>query len=143
MAEPILQEIVEGAGRLLRAEREQVLGRQSARVARRIVLTLDSGRLWIEPSEEGGELAVRLLHGPGTQDQELVSADEEEPWWAPRGSPLCGAWAVSDAGTGAVGIDLQFRPDDENPKIVTLRLKKSQVHISALPKAQWLDASGH
>lgn len=142
MADPILQEIVEAGGKLLRVEREPVLGRQSARVARRVVLTLDTGRLWIEPSPDDRELALRLAPGAAAADESLASADEEDPWWALRGEELCGVWAASDAATDTAGVDLQFRRDDENPKIVMLRLRDSLVHISALPKAQWLDIRG-
>ncbi len=138
MPDPVLQEIVERGGRLLSVAHEPAPGRRSAAAARRIVLVLDTGLLRIEPSAGGGELAVRLLTGEDPGDRATVSADEEEPWWALRGDELCGAWAVSD--TGTVGVDLQFRRDDENPKIVMLRLKGSQVTISARPKADWLDS---
>jgi len=77
-----------------------------------LVLTFDVGAYLIESGERG--LRVARLAEPEDLPDGAVSADEEEPWWALLGHPLVRARELD------AEIGLQFRPDEDSPRTVTL-----------------------
>ena len=133
--EPILEAIWSPPARLLRPLCVPLAGARSARHCARVLLLLDVGTLEVAPAEEAGELAVRLLPGAADAPREAEPLDEEEPWWAVMGNPIHGAWAVSDEATEGRAIELQFRPDQPNPRRIRISLDGDAVRIATRPRS--------
>ena len=131
--EPVLAPIVDRTPRLLRTERLALRGVRNPARSGGLILTLEIGRLWILPGDKTGELAISLRAPSEESPAEAVSADEEDPWWALLGSELRGAWSLPDPAGGIAAIELQFRPDHANPKLVSLALLEGQLLVSARP----------
>lgn len=132
--EPVLGPLVQRSPRLLRSERLPVPAVRSPSRAAGLILTFELGRLWIRPGERSGELSVALRSPRDASPPDAVSADEDEPWWAILGSELRNAWARLDPSGKVAAIELQFRPDHANPKIVSLALQNGELHITAHAK---------
>jgi len=132
--ESVLVPLVERAPRLLRAERLPLRGVRGSTRCAGLILTLELGHLWILPGEQPGELSVALRDASEPSPPDAVLADEEEPWWAILGSELRNAWARPEPTGGIAAIELQFRPDSANPKVVSLALRSGELHVSARAK---------
>lgn len=133
--EEILTELMREDPRLLRVERVPVAGLAGTDRSHRIILTFDAGRLTIE--RVAGEAALRVAFGADEEDEDdTVRSDEDDPWWAVMGQPMVHAWAISSETTGIAELLVQFRPDGENPKLVSFRALESGLRVSAQPKAQ-------
>jgi hypothetical protein len=132
--EPVLEPLVQHTPRLLHAERLPLRGVRNPARSAGLILTLEVGRLWIRPGDNPGELAIALRDPRESSPPEAVSADEDDPWWAILGTELRNAWARPDPSGGLAVIELQFRPDHANPKIVALALKNGELHVSARAK---------
>jgi hypothetical protein len=132
--EPVLEPLVQHTPRLLHAERLPLPGVRNPARSAGLILTLEVGRLWIRPGEQPGELAIALRDPRETPPPEAVSADEDDPWWALLGTELRHAWARPEPTGGVAAIELQFRPDHANPKIVALALQNGELHVSARAK---------
>ena len=117
-----------GEPRLLRVERRPDRPGDASPL---LLLTFDSCRLLVEgvPDAPG----LRIAFGTELPDQAegLVPADEDEPWWAVIGQPLVRAWALSSPEGERAELELQFRGDGDNPKLVSLRLRGDRVLASA------------
>lgn len=114
--------IIEASGRLLRVDRDPVPGPAGARASTRLRLTFDVGALELHLDPQAGGLAASPP-GEGC----AVPANEEEPWWPLLGNPLC---RVSERGPGE--LLLQFRPDDDSPRILVAKGEAGGVAVRAL-----------
>ncbi|MGH0035872.1 MAG: hypothetical protein ACQGVK_12670 [Myxococcota bacterium] len=117
-AQSLFERAAQAGGQLLRVERLPDGGREG--LAPAFLLTFDVGRILL--TVEGG--ALRGDHLVSQQDvpSGLVDAAEEEPWWRLLGNPLHRVAAPRDG-----GLDLQFRADDANPRVVRLRARGALV----------------
>jgi hypothetical protein len=97
-------------------------------------LRFDRGQLQIRVEDAGLELE---LGGGAPLSSEAEALDEDDPWWTVIGQKLQGAWALVDTDQRRLAVELQFRPDDENPKIVTLEPRGPRIRARALAKAEW------
>ena len=123
-----LERWVQGGARLLRVERAPLRSTLDTRRALLLMLTFDRGRLVIGCGGDGLELAV-----PQSEEEvpeNLLPADEDDPWWTLMGTGLRDASDESD-GSRCAALHLRFRPDHENPRLVTLRASDGQLHISS------------
>jgi hypothetical protein len=136
--EPALQEICAQRPRLLRAERLPPRAVRSVLRARLLLLSFDRLQLSVRP--DVGTRSIELATGASLAGvlEDLIRADEEEPWWMLIGAPLVAAWRTPATDDVEGRVDLQFREDGSNPKIVGLQLASGQIRISAQPKADWL-----
>ncbi len=114
----LFERAVSGGGQLLRAEIAP-LGSNTDVVAA-LLLTLDLGRIAVtaEPAEQA--LKVEYLETADAAPGGLQDASEEEPWWRVLGSPIARAWSTASERGGPSGVCVQFRGDDQNPRVVSL-----------------------
>jgi hypothetical protein len=134
--EPTLQEICERHPRLLRVERVPARGQRSVLRAHALMLLFDRLQMSVRADPEAGALEIAASGAPMLED--ALRADEDEPWWMLLGAPLVAAWQTSDEKGGTARLELQFREDASNPKVVTLRLVHGRISIRAHPKETWL-----
>ena len=121
----LFERAVSGGGQLLRAEVRPLRGR-SDRVGA-IVFTFDLGRISIGIESRTSALTVDYLDPGDAAMPGLEDASEEEPWWRILGSPLARTWPAGPEHEGAVC--LQFRGDDQSPRIVTLEPRGRGISI--------------
>ena len=100
------------------------------------LLTFDVGRILVLPDREGACLALReVSNAEEVEEIQLLSLSEEEPWWRVVGQSLTRAWpgAHGEGASSSAGdpdeIRLQFRADEENPKVISLHYEGGRVHI--------------
>lgn len=136
LREPALREICERHPRLLRVERVPARGKRSVLRAHALMLLFDRLQLSVRADPEAQALEVAASGAPMLED--ALRADEDEPWWMLLGAPLVAAWQVSDAKGAGSTLEMQFRDDASNPKVVTLRLVGSHISVRAHPKDVWL-----
>lgn len=101
---------------------------------RALSLRFDRGELQVLLEDHG----IALEFGgaaPLSAEAELL--DESDPWWTVIGQPLCGASAQFDAEQRRTALELQFRPDGENPKLVIIEPRGARLRARGMPKAQW------
>ena len=116
-----LQRAADAGGRLLKAERLDPGGAGEAQRAAAFVLTLDVGRLLVSVDSARGDLTTFYLEPGAEAPAGLVDAIEDEPWWRVLGATLVRAWLGDTAqGGGGQGFRLQFREDDDHPRIIAL-----------------------
>ena len=120
----LFERAVAGGGQLLRAE--AALAGDSATRVSRLLLTFDVGRVLVRAEPATGSLAIDYVVDSDEAPPALTDVSEEEPWWRVLGQPLARAWPVDDAG-GSVCI--QFRADDQNPRLVSLEARGGAVAI--------------
>ena len=128
--EEILQELVRGEPRLLRVERRPDRPGDASPL---LLLTFDRCRLLVEGVPDAPGLRVAFGAELPGQTEGLVPVDEEEPWWAIMGQPLVRAWALSSPDAERAELELQFREDADNPKLVSLALQGDRVLATARP----------
>ena len=100
------------------------------------LLTFDVGRILVAPDAASGGL--RLTHVEQRDDVSgaLLPLEEEEPWWRVLGNPITRAWPASaHAGAVASGgepsdVRIQFREDEENPKVISFRFEGGAVRVT-------------
>jgi hypothetical protein len=132
--EEILGEVLEGAPRLLRVSLlpgRAGWGPPDGALARAYRLTLETGHLLIEvaPAAEG----IRVAFDLEEQEGDWEPGDEEDPWWTVLGQEVVRAWSLSGERSPRGGVELQFRPDGQNPKIVAFELRSAELEVSARP----------
>jgi hypothetical protein len=93
-----------------------------------VLLTFDVGRLAISIDAEKGALAIRFGPEAELDEGDAVRADEEEPWWTLMGHELTRARRGPDV------LELQFRADDQSPKLVTFALRDGAIHVAVRKK---------
>jgi hypothetical protein len=111
---PLLEAVALNRGILLRCS-----GKAHANRSRRLRLTFDIGI--VEPRAERSRLSFEV----STSEPEPTSLnvwDEEEPWWKVLGHPLV---LVEEHANECVR--LQWRHNDDNPKIIELSAKNDFV----------------
>jgi len=123
--EELLAELVHTGTRLLHIELHG---------PRALSLRFDRGQLQVLLEDGGLELE---LGGAGALSPAAEALDETDPWWTVIGQPLLGAWALVDTDQRRLAVELQFRPDDENAKIVTLEPRGPRIRARSLPKSEW------
>ncbi len=101
---------------------------------RALSLRFDRVELQILVEDGGIELE---LGGGSPLSQTAEALDETDPWWTLLGQPLMGAWSRLDADQRRLVLELQFRPDDESPKILTLEPHGPRIRARAVPKSAW------
>lgn len=112
----LFERTVRGGGQLLKAEVCPIGGR-SDRVSA-LLLTFDLGRIAVTVEPLTKALVVEYVEDSGGVPPGLEDAGEEEPWWRLLGSPVAHFWSIGPEHEGAVR--LQFRADDQAPRIITL-----------------------
>ena len=127
--EEILQELVRGEPRLLRVERRP---EKRGDTSPELLLSFDSCWLLVDRVPDAPGLRVASGTELPNPSEGLVPADEEEPWWAVMGQPLVRAWALSSAEGQRAELELQFRGDADNPKLVSLALRGDRILATAL-----------
>jgi hypothetical protein len=123
--EELLAELVRAGTRLLHVEMHG---------PRVLSLRFDRGGLQVRLEDGGLELE---LGAPSALDSEAEVHDEADPWWTVIGQPLQGVWSVVDTDRRRLVVELQLRPDDENPKIITLEPRGPRIRARSLPKSEW------
>jgi hypothetical protein len=114
------QRAAEAKGRILKAERLDPGGAGEAQRAVAFLVTFDVGRLLVSVDPDSGEITSHFVEPGSEAPAGLVDAVEDEPWWRVLGSPLVRVWFGDATQGGRRSVRLQFREDDENPKIVAL-----------------------
>lgn len=113
----LLERVAENNGVLLRIERLSLPGVPGAARAAGFILTFDLGRILMSAGPGGRGLVFLHLEVGENPPGERAIADEDEPWWRVLGSPL--VKATDDLERGVLA--LQFRKDDDNPRVVTVK----------------------
>ncbi len=119
----LFERAVQGGGQLLRAE----VGYAGDGALAAVLLTFDLGRIAVLPEPATGSLSIEYVDVPERVPDGLSDASEEEPWWRLLGQPIARVWPAGPADEGSVS--LQFRADDQNPRIVTLAPRASGVSV--------------
>lgn len=114
---------------MLKAEIAPVGGR-SDRLSS-LLLTFDVGRILVVavPASAPATAALSIEYAgsrehapPGLRD-----SGEDEPWWRVLGQPLARVWRPSE--TEGEAVCLQFRADDQNPRVVSLTARGAGVAV--------------
>jgi hypothetical protein len=111
----ILERVAGTTSQLLRVELQAGAGDAVAA----LILTFDVGRVLLHVDPATGRLAEHHLEAGDPTPADLQIVDEEEPWWRLLGSPLARVLEI-DPGEGVVGVALQFRGDEDNPRRVAV-----------------------
>jgi len=116
-----LQRAADAGGRVLKAERLDPGSAGEAQRAAAFLITFDVGRILVSVDASRGDLANFYLEPGDEAPPGLVDATEDEPWWRILGAPLVRVWFgdATPAGGGR-GFRLQFREEDDNPRIIAL-----------------------
>jgi hypothetical protein len=121
--------------RLLRVERIAAGSRRAPTRTLGVRLTFDAGRLLVEVSRDRSALRVETgIEVDFDSEADVLRADEDEPWWALLGNDLCRARRTGGEPDAPTELELQFRPDGQNPKLVTLALVAGELRVSARRK---------
>jgi len=123
--EPLLAALVSTRTRLLRVESDD---------PRALSLRFDRGVL--RASLVDGALELELASGAALAEDAAI-LDEDDPWWTVLGQPLCGAWSRRDGDGRRGALELQLRPDGENPKIVVVEPRGPALRALAVAKSAW------
>ncbi len=122
-----LLRVVEAKGRLLKADR---VGGAGPGIAPAYMLTFDVGRLLIEVDATAGRVHSVHLETADEIPSGIEDASEDEPWWRIMGCVLA---RVTAGEVGAQGLQLQFREDHDNPRVVSLLPSGSEVQVGLDP----------
>lgn len=125
LPEPLLADAMLAGTRLLHVERHG---------PRALSLRFDRIELHVLVEDGGIELE---LGGGSPLSPTAEALDETDPWWTLIGQPLMGAWSQLDTDQRRLVLELQFRPDDENPKILSLEPHGPRIRARAVPKSTW------
>ncbi len=88
------------------------------------------------PDAASGGLRLTHVEERGDVSGALLPLDEEEPWWRVLGNPITRAWpATAHAAAAASGgesndVRIQFREDEENPKVICFRFEEGAVRVT-------------
>lgn len=113
----LLERVAGESGQLLRVE-TQIDG-PAGDVISALILTFDVGRVVLRVDSASGSLDEQQLEAGAATPSNWVNVDEEEPWWRVLGSSLSRVLDI-DPGSGSVGVALQFRQDEDNPRRIAL-----------------------
>lgn len=121
----VLQRAAEARAQLLKVERLASAGGGEERTAPAFLLTFDAGRVLLRADPTGGALRAVQLEAREGKPPGLVDAAEEEPWWRILGNPLARVWEEPSG-----GVRMQFRADDDSPRIVGLERQGGLVRVA-------------
>ena len=122
----LLKRTAGAAGQLLRVE-TQFEGPSGDELSG-LLLTFDVGRVVLRADSASDSLVEQYLEAGDSQPVDWVIADEEEPWWRVLGSPLSRVLDI-DPGSGSVGVALQFRQDDDNPRRIAVLARDGRLVV--------------
>jgi len=134
----LFERVARAGGRLLRAEQLAPAGRGGDSVcAPGYLLTFDVGRILLVAEPASATLRASEVRDRAELGASLRSLDEEEPWWRLLGNPITRVWP-GPSGSGAIAgsqeevkdMRIQFRQDDENPRVVSLRFDAGAVRVT-------------
>ncbi len=128
-----LQRAAEARARLLKAER---LGRETSGATPGFLLTFEEGRLLIRVEAASGEVHSVFLESREGLAEGLFDAGEDDPWWRVMGSPLTRVWAGESPRGDPQGMRLQFRDDQDSPRIVALVADGNRIRAFIDPKSR-------
>jgi len=100
------------------------------------LLTFDVGRILVTPDAATGGLRLARIEERSDLPGGLLSLEEEEPWWRVAGNSITRvSLAATDAGAAAGGggvsaVRIQFREDEENPMVISLRFEGGSVRVT-------------
>ena len=137
----LFEQAADAGGRILRVE--QLVAADGDGDPQRgpgYLLTFDVGRILVAADPKHEQLLLRHVEDASEVSAlRLASLDEEEPWWKVAGNPITRVWPAADGGEGAVaadavhGVRLQFRADDENPKVISMVYEGGAVRVGEEP----------
>ncbi|MAI27182.1 MAG: hypothetical protein ACJZ7Z_06765 [Myxococcota bacterium] len=137
MSIELLERAAETEARILKAEQLVEQGSEpSPEEGVGYLLTFDVGRILVLPDSQNACLALReIKNAEDLEAIQLLSLAEEEPWWRVLGQRATRAWLGSQA-EGALSSDstpdqvrLQFRPDTDNPKVISMEYADGRVQV--------------
>jgi hypothetical protein len=133
----LFERAAEARGRILRVEQLVPEGGVSnPACGAGYLLTFDIGHILVAPDAATGGLQLTHVEQRGDLRGALLPLEEEEPWWRVVGNPITRAWpATADAGAAASGgessgVRIQFREDEENPKVISFRFEGGAVRVT-------------
>jgi len=97
-----------------------------------LLMTFDNGRLLVTADPVEHHLVVEVAASREDAPGELLLANEEEPWWRVLGSPLVRVSPLSEGVPLSQGLRLQFRADDDAPRIIALSPRGSNVSAALI-----------
>jgi hypothetical protein len=121
----VLHRAAEARAQLLRVERLAPAGGGEERAAPALLLTFDAGMVLLRADPAADALAAEQLEVGAPRPAGLVDAIEEEPWWRIIGNPLTRVWEEP-----AGALRMQFRADDDNPRIVGFERQGGLVRVA-------------
>ena len=125
----LFERAVRGGGQLLNAEVCPLAGR-SDRVSR-LLLTFDLGRIDVSVDPVSQRVRADFVASPDEAPPGVEDARQEEPWWRVLGSPLACTW---EGGAGhEAKLCLQFRADDQSPRVIALEPDGGSISICLEP----------
>jgi len=123
----LLERAIQGGGQLLRAETASGGGPSPVLSPGVLLLTFDLGRIVVSAEPSTRTLAIEYVETGESAPSGLHDASEDEPWWRLLGNPIARVWLAGSDHPGAVCI--QFRADDQSPRILTLAPVGSEVEV--------------
>ncbi len=114
------QRAIDAKARILKAERLDPGGAGESQRAAAFLVTFDVGRVLVSADPDSGDLTTHDIETGSELPPGLADLAEEEPWWRILGAPLVRVWLGDAAPGSGRGVRLQFREDDDNPRIVAL-----------------------
>lgn len=130
-ATAVFERAIESRAQLLRVDRgasADAVSRES--LAPEWLLTFDVGRVRVRPDPASGSVASEHTGAREALVEAPADAMEEEPWWRVLGHPVTRVW--EDA--GGRGLCLQFRPDEDNPRVIRLEAEGALVRATLLAR---------
>jgi hypothetical protein len=124
----LFERVAEVGGQLLRVDRAEPAGIGGSG----LLLTFDVGRLLVRADPVERHLVVEVAESREDLPGELLPANEEEPWWRVLGSPLVRVTPLSEGTPLTQGLRLQFRADDDAPRIIALSSRGPGVSAALL-----------
>jgi hypothetical protein len=91
-----------------------------------LILTFDVGSILLRAETAREELSIEFVDAGAPRPAGLVDGQEEEPWWRVLGANLARAWRAGDLNGS---VCLQFRADDQSPRIVTLEARGASLSV--------------
>ena len=97
-----------------------------------LLLTFEAGRLRLRGDPARFELVAELVEAGDGDASRGVNLGEEEPWWRLVGTPLVRVSAIPG------GAALQFRHDNDNPRVVEIILEAGALRVGLRPSEKAL-----
>lgn len=132
----LFERVAEARARILRVERLDTVGAPEGPTAGAgYLLTFDAGRILVTADRSSESLVARQIEEPSELSGTLVCQDEAEPWWRVAGNSITRCWpgaggeGAATSGGALCDLRLQFREDDDNPKVISLKFAAGAVRV--------------